>query len=71
MGIIYLDLTCLKGINLTPLRRLVNIEVYSPVKGDTLLLCPELERDFRYHHLTVLFFLISCNKKFGSLWALV
>lgn len=45
LGIINLDLICLKEIDfLLALRISVNIGVYNPVKGNTLPLCPELER---------------------------
>lgn len=73
LGVIHLDLTCLKGIDrfLNTSQKSCKIGA-SPVKGDTLLLCPELERDFGYCHPISVFFLILHNmKKFGSLWAVV
>lgn len=43
LGVINLDLT--KEIDFLPALRIsVNIGVYNPVKGNTLPLCPELER---------------------------
>lgn len=73
LDVIHLDLTRLKRIDfLTALRSPVYMGAYSPVKGHTLLLCPELKRDFGYCHFTTLFFLIWCNKKkFGLPWALI
>lgn len=42
------------------------------MKGDSLLLCPELERDSGYcHPITVFFLTLHSMKKFGSLWAVV